>query len=104
MDWLSQAGTGIAIRVRLTPKAATDRIDGIDRDAGGRCHLRARVRALPQDGAANDALVRLIAKALRIPKSALTLASGATARIKTLHVNGAADLETVRTRLEEAAQ
>lgn len=103
MDWVSQTGSGLDIRVRLTPKASADRIDGVARDAEGRSHLKARVRALPQDGAANDALIRLIAKTLRVPKSALTLVSGATARIKTLHVDSAADLETVRAQLEEAA-
>ncbi len=47
-----------------------------------------RIAAAPSDGAANDALVRLVAKALGVPRRDVTLASGATARLKRLHISG----------------
>lgn len=54
----------------------------------GRCVLKARVRALPQEGEANAALIRLIAKALHIPASAVEIDSGASGRVKTLSLQG----------------
>ncbi|ESX18638.1 DUF167 family protein [Mesorhizobium sp. M1148] len=79
---------GIDLFVRLTPKAAVDRLEGAETAADGRCHLKARVRAVPENGAANQALQRLVAKALGVPASAVSVVAGATARLKTLRVNG----------------
>lgn len=50
--------------------------------------LAARVRAAPSDGAANAALTALLAKTLRLPKSAVTLVAGDSARLKRLHIAG----------------
>jgi uncharacterized protein YggU (UPF0235/DUF167 family) len=58
---------GVVIAVRLTPKAARETIDGIGRLSDGREVLIARVRTPPADGAANAALVMLLAKALKVP-------------------------------------
>ncbi|MDX8478282.1 DUF167 family protein [Mesorhizobium sp. VK24D] len=79
---------GIDLFVRLTPKAALDRIDGVETAADGRSHLKARVRAVPENGAANTALERMIAKALRVPSSAVSVIAGGTARLKTLRIRG----------------
>lgn len=79
---------GIELFVRLTPKSARDALEGAEVAADGRCHLKARVRAVPEDGKANAALLRLVGKELGVPTSAVTLAFGATARLKTLHVAG----------------
>lgn len=79
---------GIDLFVRLTPKAAVDRLEGVETAADGRCHLKARVRAVPENGAANQALQRLVAKALGVPASAVSVVAGATARLKTLRVLG----------------
>lgn len=54
----------------------------------GRSHLKIRVRAIPDKGAANAAVVKLLAKALGVSKSALELVSGHTARVKTVRVCG----------------
>ena len=84
----------VSFRVRLTPRGGRDRIDGwIDdpeRD-GGRL-LKVRVAAPPVDGAANTALVRLLAAALGVAQSEVRIASGHTARIKTVRVAAPADL------------
>jgi uncharacterized protein YggU (UPF0235/DUF167 family) len=79
---------GIDLYVRLTPKAAFDRIDGAETTADGRSHLKARVRAVPENGAANKALERLVAKTLGVPTSAVSVVAGGTARLKTLRVIG----------------
>jgi uncharacterized protein YggU (UPF0235/DUF167 family) len=50
--------------------------------------LAARVRAAPSDGAANAALLALLARTLRVPKSAVTLVAGGSARLKRVHVRG----------------
>ncbi|OHV73563.1 hypothetical protein LCM4576_16915 [Mesorhizobium sp. LCM 4576] len=83
-----QRDNGIDLFVRLTPKAALDRIDGIETAADGRSHRKARVRAVPENGAANAALERMMAKALGVPGSAVSVIAGGTARLKTLRVVG----------------
>jgi uncharacterized protein YggU (UPF0235/DUF167 family) len=79
---------GIDLFVRLTPKAALDRVDGVETAADGRSHLKARVRAVPENGAANQALERMMAKALGVPVSAVSVVAGGTSRLKTLRVVG----------------
>lgn len=81
------------LRVRLTPRAARSRIDGWDGDL-----LRVRVAAPPVEGKANDALLRLLAKALDVPPSRLRLVKGRTSREKVIAVEGVSQ-EDVRTRL-----
>ena len=50
--------------------------------------LRARVSAPPEDGAANEALLRLLAKAFGLPRRALMLEAGATQRVKRIRIDG----------------
>ena len=86
----------IVLTVRLTPRASRDAIDGIGALADGQIVAQVRVRAVPADGAANKALVALLAKVFHRPKSAIELVSGATARVKQLRVAGApADLAAI---------
>ncbi|UCI08517.1 DUF167 family protein [Mesorhizobium sp. B1-1-8] len=89
---------GIDLYVRLTPKAALDRIEGVETTAAGRSHLKARVRAVPENGAANVALERMVAKALGVPGSAVAVIAGGTARLKTLRILG--DAATLVNRLQ----
>ena len=74
--------------VRLTPGASADRIDGWDVDADGRPVLKVRVRARPVEGEANAALLKLLAKALGVPKSAVALDRGGQSRTKMISVEG----------------
>jgi hypothetical protein len=79
---------GVRLAVRVTPGADRDRIEGMEADAAGRQWLRVRLAAPPVDGKANQALVKFLAKRWRMPKSALEIASGATARNKILTIRG----------------
>ena len=74
--------------MRVTPNAGVDRIEGTELRDDGSAVLRVRVRAVPDRGKANAAVIALLAKALGVPKSAVTLASGDTARFKTLAIEG----------------
>jgi uncharacterized protein (TIGR00251 family) len=84
------AADGVVLAVRLTPKGGRDAIDGIEQTADGRCVLRVRVRAAPSEGEANDALIRLMAKALGVPPRSVELIAGQTARLKRLKISGSA--------------
>jgi uncharacterized protein (TIGR00251 family) len=79
------------LAVRLTPKADRDAIEATGVLADGREFVSVRVRAVPEDGAANAALVRLLAKTLKRPKSAVELVSGATQRLKQIRIAGNPD-------------
>ena len=79
---------GIILTVRLTPRANRDAIEGVSVMSDGRAVAQARVRAVPEKGAANEALVALVARALKRPKSAISMESGATARLKQVRVVG----------------
>ncbi|MDQ8030018.1 MAG: DUF167 domain-containing protein, partial [Brevundimonas sp.] len=74
--------------IRLTPGASSDRIDGWDVDPDGRPILKVRVRARPIEGEANAALLKLIAKTLNLPKSAVSLERGGQSRVKRIAVDG----------------
>jgi uncharacterized protein len=79
---------GLALTVRLTPKGGRDAIDGIEQLSDGRSVLKARVRAAPTGGEANDALCHLIAKTLCVPPRDVAVSAGATSRIKRLAISG----------------
>lgn len=72
----------LRLAVRLTPNGGRDVLDGVETDGEGEAFLKARVTAVPEKGRANKALILLIARFLRIPKSSVSLVSGETARKK----------------------
>ena len=88
---VTRAGDDLVLSVRLTPKAAHDRIDGAEMRDDGRTVLKARVRAVPEAGKANEALLQLLAKSFDLPVRSLSLASGSTGRVKTIRIAGAPD-------------
>jgi uncharacterized protein (TIGR00251 family) len=79
---------GIDLFVRLTPKAAADNVEGIETAGDGRSHVKARVRAVPEKGAANTALEKLLARTFGVPASAVATVAGHTARLKTVRIAG----------------
>ena len=82
------AADGVRVSVRLTPRASRTAITGIARDAAGTAMVTAMVTAAPEDGKANAALVKLLAREWRVAKSGITVVKGATDRRKLLHVAG----------------
>lgn len=74
----------VRFRVRLTPRAGGDRVGGVGEDGS----LLARVAGAPADGAANAALLGLLARELRLPRAAVRLVRGATSRSKWIAVDG----------------
>ncbi|MGO4571933.1 DUF167 family protein [Microvirga sp. 2TAF3] len=90
MPWRVRS-EGLEVRVRVTPRGGRDSVDGIETLADGKRILKVRVRTVPEDGAANEAVRRLLAKALGRPASAVGLTAGATARLKTFLIEGDAE-------------
>ena len=82
--WYTITDHGIEVTVRLTPKSSRDDVEGAESGADGRCYLKARVRAVPEKGKANKALIALISKKSGVPKSRISVTSGDTSRLKTL--------------------
>jgi hypothetical protein len=78
----------LTLTIRLTPKGGRDGFDGIETLSDGRPVLKARVRAAPTEGEANEALCRLIAKSVGVPPRDVAVVAGGTARIKRLAIAG----------------
>ncbi|HAY06229.1 MAG TPA: DUF167 family protein [Hyphomonas sp.] len=83
------------LAVRVQPGASADRIEGKGSDDAGRLFVKIRVRARPEDGAANAAVEAVVAKALGLPKSAVRVVTGAKTRIKGLEIEGSPELAGV---------
>ncbi len=79
---------GIGIAVRVTPRGGRDEIDGTEQLANGNNVVKLRVRAIADGGAANRAVIELLAAALGVPKRSVRLLSGATSRFKRVAVDG----------------
>ena len=74
---------GIILKVLVVPRASRSEIVGEHNGT-----LRVRIAAAPVDGAANEDLVRLLARELRLPRSAVEITAGYSARLKTVCVAG----------------
>lgn len=85
--WSAETG-GVTVWLRLTPKGGRDALESVETLSDGRSVLKARVRAAPEDGRANAALIALIAKAVGAPKNAVTIRSGETSRVKRIFIAG----------------
>lgn len=79
-------GNAVRISVRLTPNGGRDAIEGFEIGPKGDRLLKARVSAPPEGGKANKALIALLSKALKVPKTSIEIASGETSRIKNLRI------------------
>jgi uncharacterized protein (TIGR00251 family) len=71
------------IRVEVRPRSAHSRVLGTDTDD----LLLVELQAPPADGAANAELIKLLAKHYAVPKTSVTIVSGAAARIKTVEMS-----------------
>lgn len=95
---------GVRLALRVTPKASRNAIAGLAATASGGTALKVTVTAVPENGKANEAVVKLLAKAWKLPKTSLTVVAGATDRNKIVHVAGdPADLMRRLTALVETS-
>ncbi|MDX2144302.1 MAG: DUF167 family protein [Rhodospirillaceae bacterium] len=90
MTFYRRASGGITLTVRATSKASADKVDGVAAMPEGPA-LKIKVGAPPDKGKANAAICALLARALGVPKSAVTISSGATDRRKVVAVTGDPD-------------
>ena len=81
---------GVRIAVRVQPRASSSGIVGVHGDA-----LKVRITAPAVEGAANDALVELLAATFGVNTRAVTIVSGARSRSKIVELRGVAE-ERVR--------
>lgn len=78
------ASTNLALHV--TPRSGRDCISGVKRDELNGTEVHVRVTAPPDGGKANKAVIKLLSKQLRVPKSACELSRGETSRHKLVSV------------------
>ncbi len=74
---------GVRFAVRVQPRSSRSEVSGLHGEA-----LKVRLTAAPVDGAANEALVALLAEVLDVPRRAIRIVSGATSRTKLVEVDG----------------
>lgn len=88
---LSTTKDGVVVTVRVTPRSSREGIAGlieVTESARPATALAVRVSAPPVDGAANQAVVRVLSRAWRLPASAFAVVSGETGRVKRILVRG----------------
>jgi uncharacterized protein (TIGR00251 family) len=101
MGWLTRHAGGARVALKVTPRAGSSRVEGIERDGAGQAHLMVRVSAPPEAGKANAALIKLLARRWRMAQRDVEVVSGAGARRKVLHVHGSQDALIARLRAIE---
>ena len=80
---IQAAANGVSLTLTIAPRSGRDEIVGLAGDA-----IKIRLKAPPIEGRANEALLDFLAKRLALPRSALAITAGATARRKVVHANG----------------
>lgn len=104
MGWLTAHAEGVCAALKVTPRAASSGVQGLEVDAAGRCHLSVRVNAPPEAGKANAALIRLLARRWRVPQRDLEVVSGASGRRKVLQISGPPDALIARLEAIEGSR
>lgn len=79
---------GVQVRVRVTPKASRDAIQGTCREVGGGIALKVSLTAAAEGGKANAKLIRMLARQWRVPQSRIVITAGQRDRRKTLRIAG----------------
>ena len=78
--------SGCLIRIKLTPNASFCGFKGFVADADGIQYLKAYVRSVPEKGKANDELIKLLAKTLKLAKNNISIIGGATEHYKKIYI------------------
>jgi uncharacterized protein YggU (UPF0235/DUF167 family) len=85
------------VAVRVTPKSRVEAVEASRKDGT----IRVRVTAAPEDGRANEAVLRLLRERLGVARSAIRITGGAAARRKWIEIDGMEEADLWR-RLEAA--
>ena len=93
MGMIEQRDNTVRVRVRVQPRASRTEVAG-EHDGA----LKVRVAAPPVDGAANDELVRFIARRVGVARSCVRIVSGEAGRSKVVEIEGV-DVHSVRVAL-----
>ena len=83
MITIQQRGDAVTFSVRVHPKARRGRISGTVGDS-----LKVELTAPPVEGKANAACIRFFVDLLKVPRSSVTIAAGASSRNKVIRVSG----------------
>ncbi|HZR29543.1 MAG TPA: DUF167 domain-containing protein [Terriglobales bacterium] len=94
MFTIRENNAGITFAVKVHPRSKCDAITGELDDA-----LKLALKAPPVEGRANEACIEFFAKLLKVPRSSVTIASGATSRLKVVRISGIS-AEQLRQRLQ----
>ena len=92
-SYLKESDQGVVLKVQVQTRASRDEVVGPHGDS-----LKVRITAAPVAGAANKHLLKFLAKQLRVARSQISIASGATSRAKSIAIEGIST-EEVRQRL-----
>ncbi len=84
-----QIPEGVVFCVKLTPKASSNSIKNVETDPQGQPYLKVYVTAVPENNKANQALIQLLSKTLKLPKSSFEILSGITDRLKKILIRDA---------------
>jgi uncharacterized protein (TIGR00251 family) len=84
----AQFADGLLVRLRVTPRARHTGVGGVVAEAGGDVRLKVSVSAPPENGRANAAVLALLAKEWRLPRSSLSIRAGDADRRKIVAVAG----------------
>ena len=95
----SAVAGGLRVRLKVTPRSARNRVEGLAPEADGGVALKVSVTAAPEDGKANAAVIKLLAAEWDVPKSTIEVVLGAADRRKLVQLAG--DPAALRRRLED---
>ncbi len=93
-NWAQPVEGGMRIRLLVQPRASRARFGPVHGD-----RIKVSITSPPVDGAANQAVIELLAKTMSVPKRAITITAGQTSRRKTVYVLGVDE-----TSVEQALQ
>ncbi len=86
MSFLKQELTHALLHIKVTPNSAKTKISGKFTDEKNQEYLKVNLAAVPEDGKANEELVKFLSKLLKIPKSKIEIIRGDISRMKVLKV------------------
>lgn len=82
-DWVEAGGNAQVLQLRVTPKASRNQLI-LEPGNGDAPYIKAYVTAVPEDGKANKAVIALLSKALKMPKSSFEIIKGEASRDKVI--------------------